>query len=108
MQSGKLRHYVELQAYSHSRNRYGDSVKAWTTFASVYAEIKPIGGSYREYGGREQAKGTHTIKIRYNENIKVNDRVLWNGRYFEIMSVQDSFEETEYIILMTQEEKQTT
>lgn len=87
MQIGKLRHYVNLQNYSISRNAVGEVIKVWTTYASVWAKISPISASNYEAGEQEDYELTHSITIRYSGTITPQDRITYNSEIYEVVEV---------------------
>lgn len=104
MRSGKLKQFIALQSYTPVKeSEYGSEEKTWTTYKEVYAEVKPAGGSFKELGDAEMSLATHAIKIRYNPDVKESNRVYWDSRYFEILAIQDSYEENKMQILATKE-----
>jgi|GEM_PF-2032191 len=87
MQIGKLRHYISLQNYVSVKNSIGEVSKLWTTYATVWADIKPVTSKLEEQGQQETHEITHSITIRYNGTINYKDRIYFNNEYFEVVEV---------------------
>lgn len=100
MQSGRLRHRITIQEPVESSDGMGGVTTTWNTFATIWANIRPLRG--REYIAAQQTQSgiTHKIEIRYLENLTPKKRVKWNSRYFDIESVLDVFERNKQMDLM--------
>lgn len=84
MRAGKMRELVEIQSKSVTRAADGGEVVSWSTYASVYAQVQPIGG--REYAAIRMAQSdiTHRFRIRYLSGVATTMRVVWDGRPYDI------------------------
>lgn len=86
MKTGRLRDRLTIQTYTVSLNTYGETVKTWTTFATVYSEIRPVSG--REYlqSDKVQAEISHVITIRFLAGVLPKMRATDGTRIFEIVA----------------------
>ena len=102
MQSGKLKHSVEIQFPSHTEDASGDPVlDGWTTFATVWAFVKPLSGREIVQAQQLHAETNHSISLRFMKGINTSQRVLFNGKAYSILSVINTNEANEELILMT-------
>lgn len=63
---GRLRHKVQIQRPSTARDMYGQQLPTeWLIIATVWADIKPIGGRERLRSFALEATLTSTIMVRY-------------------------------------------
>ena len=87
MNTGRLRERIIIQTYSDSSNDYGETVKNWTTFATVFAGKRSVTG--REYIQNDKVKGevSHVFRIRYLDGVQDKMRILLGSRVFEIRAV---------------------
>lgn len=87
MRAGDLRHQIEIQRYTETSNDFGEVIEAWNTINTVKANITPLSG--KEYYASKQvnAETTHQVFIRYISGLKPADRVVFNGRVFNILSI---------------------
>lgn len=71
----------------------------------IWASIKHA--SARQYWEAKSAKVeiSHTIVIRYREDIDDSMVIKYNGRTFKIKYMYDEDEEQKYIVIMANEEK---
>ena len=87
MDAGTLRERVTVQQASESRNRLGESVLEWATFAEVWANVQGV--SAREFllAGQQQVELSHRVKMRYLTGLTSKMRLSWRGRTLEIISI---------------------
>lgn len=100
MRIGSLKHWVTLQQLARSLDASGNTVEAWTDFASVWAEVAPL--SAREFvAGQAVQSGVNTrVTIRYLAGVRANMRVVHDGRYFNIEGVlSDTASGRDYLTL---------
>lgn len=104
MNSGKLRHRIEIQNSVDTRDEFGAiSGQTWHPFCYVWAAIEPLSG--REYfsAAQAQSKVSHKIMMRYKDGIKPYYRILWNDRIFNILSILNIREENRELNLYCEE-----
>lgn len=104
MRIGQLRHSVELQQPASNQDGYGEAVRTYTTYATVWASVEPLQGREFEFAQQISAETTHRITIRYNSNVTVEHRVKFGTRIFEITSPVNPKERNEKMILFCKEE----
>jgi SPP1 family predicted phage head-tail adaptor len=87
LDAGTLRERVTVQQASESRNRLGESVLEWATFAEVWANVQGV--SAREFllAGQQQVELSHRVKMRYLTGLTSKMRLSWRGRTLEIISI---------------------
>jgi SPP1 family predicted phage head-tail adaptor len=92
---GELRHVVNIEAPSSppsgTQSPSGAwSNQPWTIFAQgLRARIEPTGGSERSGAGAMIAQATHTVNLRYYPGIMAKMRVHFQGRFFDILNVNN-------------------
>lgn len=85
---GKLRHRVTIQTATITRGDRGAEVLSWANTATVYADIRTVGGQEQVLASQlETATLLHTITIRYRSGIVPKQRIKWGSRYFSIEAV---------------------
>ncbi|MBV6343225.1 phage head closure protein, partial [Candidatus Magnetobacterium casense] len=72
---GSLRHRVELQKKTATRDTYGAETETWVTKATVWAAVLPL--SEEEYftGKIEKSEITHKIVLRYYKGLTPDWRI---------------------------------
>ncbi len=88
MQSGDIKHRIEIQAITRVSDGGGGFVNTWVAIpgGTVYASIWPIKGEESLEGGRVTAAITHRVRIRFRRVFKSTWRIkdLFTGKYFSI------------------------
>lgn len=87
MKSGPLRHRVQVQEQTASKDSHGTPVNVWTTLETRWASVEPIIG--REYFQSRQinAEVTTKFRFRYTDSIKPKMRLVHGGQWFDVVSV---------------------
>jgi SPP1 family predicted phage head-tail adaptor len=89
LRAGRLRHRVQIQSVGSTVDDYGDLSNSWSTDASVWASIVPVGGTEDNIAGELTGVATHSIKMRYRSGVTAQSRIVFDSRTFEIESVKD-------------------
>ncbi|MEZ4714305.1 MAG: phage head closure protein [Caldilineaceae bacterium] len=107
MQAGRLRHRVQVQADTPTRDTAGQEVHSWATVATLWADVRQAGGQERFAGGSDQefATVTHSVRIRRQPSltITVEHRIVWESRILDIESVGDARGERKEMMIMCRE-----
>ena len=92
MNVGKLTRKVMLMRCTETKDAAAEPIRSYANLAEVWASIEPL--SVREQIQAQQSQTVYStrIRIRYLEGLKATDRVLWDGRTFEISSIIDKLE----------------
>jgi len=92
VQAGKLRHVIDIQKFTTSKDSYGEDIKTWASYHKTHAEVRPLRG--KEYFDTQQIvpEVDNKIKIRYRSGIAPTMRVVWGSRTYEIRAVIDPSE----------------
>jgi SPP1 family predicted phage head-tail adaptor len=91
MDAGGFDIRVSLQSYtSTTDSNTGEKLHTWTTYANVWAKIKEAPTGVEQVNAdRRENKQIVDFTIRYNSNVLVKHRVEWNGKYYNIISLQE-------------------
>jgi len=103
MRAGDLRHRITIERYTESQNDFGEVVESWSELLSTRASVRPISAKDIFTNSGLINETTHRVFMRYQEDIKPNDRVLYTGRIFDISSVINSEERNITIELLCKE-----
>ena len=106
MRAGILRHRVDLQTNTPTRDAFGAEVAAWSTVATVWAAVSPVSGREFIEAKARAVDVTTRITIRYRPDVlpsPTNWRVLFGARVFDIDSVINRDERGMTIDLMCRE-----
>jgi len=100
---GKLRQRIEIQAVTETPDGMGGFSEVWTTFATVWADIRPVKAEEKFYSQQLQAKTSHKITIRTLDTVTEKSRIVYNSRIFEIKGIMRDLEESRYMLLECKE-----
>ena len=104
MNAGRMRHRVTIQQQVRSATDYGGYEESWVDVATVWARIEPLMGRERWHGDQIESDLTHRVTIRYRSDVTPQMRVLYGSRVLKIISVINSGERDETLILLCTEE----
>lgn len=103
--SGDRRHRVALQAIT-SRTSSGDGyVDVWTTYATVWAGVRPapVSGTERAVAQTQQVPITHLVELDYRSDLEARHRVLLGTRPLYIRGIQNEDERNVTLFLSCEE-----
>ena len=84
MQAGRLTQRVRIEQPVVTRNALGEEILGWTTFAEVWAEVRPLSTRELVTLRAEYAEVTTMITIRYRPGITAKMRVLHGDAIYRI------------------------
>lgn len=89
MRAGTLRHRVRIDQYIETRNSFGEEVRNWGEFATVWAAVEPLSGRerYEEIEAQILAIADHRVRLRYRTGLHHRMRVVWRDRTFDVKHV---------------------
>lgn len=89
MKSGRLDRRITIEQYTVTRDSYGGEPKSWSTWATVWAEKRDKKGrEYLEQSGEHTERET-VFKIRYQDGLSTDMRILCDGRYYDIIGLAE-------------------
>lgn len=100
---GRLRHRVNLQSATTTRDAGGGVTESWSTVAQIYCDIKPVSGSERYRQGKVQESLTHEIVMRHRTGIDTNYRINFESRNFNVRSIRNIDERDRFLVLLCTE-----
>lgn len=103
--AGPLRHKVQLQAQQVTQDpQTGEMETTWTNVAEPWAQIVPTSGREFLAAAAEQSEVRGRIVIRYRGDVDASMRVVYRGKYYNILAVMPDAESgKEHLTLMTGE-----
>lgn len=104
---GKLRHRVTLQQFNLDVDAHGDvrddDDRNWKPVRTFWAAIDPVSGREFYEADQSQSQVTHKIRCRYFPGLMTEQRLVYQGRIFEIVSVIDWELRHESYLIMAKE-----
>ena len=92
-----------IQSKVINYDSYNEPIETWSDASSVWSDIITTGGGEFYAAQKLNASTQAVFKIRYKNDVKVTDRIKYNGRIFEILSVNDVDEAHVEIQISTKE-----
>lgn len=87
MMAGALNTRVTIEQLGDTQDAIGQPVQAWTTFATLWADVKFNSGVESIKAGAETSVIKASIRIRYNATITTDMRVVAGPYTFGINAV---------------------
>lgn len=89
MKSEELKRKIVIQKYENAVNDNGFEEEAWQNFKPVWAKVENLHG--REYFEAAAVKAENTVKftIRYVPSIEPTMRILFQGKQYNITSIDN-------------------
>ena len=89
---GRLRHRVTIEhKVVTGRDSFGADQFEWQTFCTCYMNITAMQGRELEVAQQRWADARYKCESQFIEGVRHEMRINRNGRYLEIMDVQDPF-----------------
>lgn len=89
MEIGELRHRITLQKMSTTINQNGFEVEDWIDVKTVWAAVTNLHGKEYFEAAAVQAENTVKFTIRYLLNIDASMKILFNGKQYNIASIDN-------------------
>ena len=105
MRAGQLRHRIQLQSSTKTRNSQNERIETWETYDTVWGSVTPLRGEERLIADQIQSEVSHNIRIRFDTSTTVlpRHRAIHDGRIFQINSVEDVSERNRQRLLRCKE-----
>lgn len=97
MEIGELRHRITFQKLTTTTNENGFEVEDWEDYKTVWAAVTNLHG--REYFEAAAVQKENTVKftIRYFKGFDTSMRILFQGRQYNIISIDNIKYKNKYI-----------
>lgn len=91
---------IIIQTSTRDQNAIGEG-HTWSTFATVWASVKPLSGTERFDNEREHAEARVQFNIRHLNGIMPHMRISYDSRLFDIQSIMNWHEGNKEIEIKT-------
>ena len=89
MRAGKLDRRITIQRSTTVNNAFNEPVKAWSDLATVGAQQRPNRGAERFTAKEIAGQSVMTFHIRYRADLTVGDRIVYEGRIWNIVDLRE-------------------
>jgi SPP1 family predicted phage head-tail adaptor len=100
---GDLQRQVTIQTRTATQDTFGQQSVAWTDMVATWAAIEPLSGRELLAAEAVAAEVTHQVVIRYRTGISAANRIVYQGRIFDVHSVIDENMNHRKIVLLCSE-----
>lgn len=102
--AGQLRHRLDIQAATETRDTFGGVVLTWATISTVWGSLEAIGQTPIFVGDQVKGITTYRIIVRYFQGLTSKHRVMYQGRIFDLLSLVVPGERKAFHELLAQEQ----
>jgi SPP1 family predicted phage head-tail adaptor len=106
LDAGHLTERITIEQPATSQNAVGETVLAWSTFATVWANVQSLSGREAERYAEIVGFQGHKITIRALPGLSTAMRIIYRNRTLEIGAIQE-FERVWYLELICTEKAAT-
>lgn len=99
MPAGQLSERIELQRATRTDDGYGGYAETWATYATVWAQVRPLSGRERYHAQQIEAEASYRVTIRYRADVLDSDRIVWRGQNLNIRFRADAGPREPYLMM---------
>lgn len=89
MEAGRLNRRITVQRKAVTYDAYNEPIESWADKYTVWAEVITSGGGEFYAAQKLNAQTTAVFKIRYTKAFTTLDRIKYESRIFEILSLNN-------------------
>ena len=102
---GSMRHRLILQSPTDTVDSYGQSIRSWTTYTTVWGQVIALGGTEVQQAAQLSGLVTYQITIRTLYTVIMTHRMIWQNKTLNIQSVIPLDGERKFIRIVAIEEQ---
>ena len=87
MRAGTLIHRLTIQRWTPDVDPKWGLSPAWTDIETIWGCVTPKSGTEKPDGDGVQASVTHEVSVRYRSDLTSKDRLVFQNRTFDIVSI---------------------
>lgn len=92
MDAGKLNRWIDIEQRADGHDEAGGPIDVWTLFKGAWSQPKTQSGmsvaaNASQEGSLGRSLAVYSFRIRYDDTIDANMRVVYRGRYYNIRRV---------------------
>jgi SPP1 family predicted phage head-tail adaptor len=89
MRAGKLDRRITIQRATKAPNGFNEPVETWGDLATIWAQQRPNRGAERSSAQEINGQAVMTFHIRHRADLRVTDRVVYEGRIWNVLDVRE-------------------
>lgn len=89
MNAGLMDQLVAVEKYTTTTDsNMGEKLQSWSNYTNAWARIQEAEtGAESVDADRREHKQSVVFTVRFDSGINVKDRIVWDGRYFNIINI---------------------
>lgn len=87
MRSGNLDRRIVIEKNAASQNSFGEPEESWSTFATVWANVRPVRGNEQFASDQRRAERQSIFRIRYLSGLTEKMRISHDSAYYDIEGI---------------------
>jgi len=88
MRTGQLRHIIDIQSKQATQDEWGGDIFDWANYAAgMRADVHPLSGRELMAAQAAQSEATTRFETRFIPGVTQAMRVVYGGKYYNILSV---------------------
>lgn len=101
--SGELDQLITIKREQLSDDGMGGQELTLTDLAvDVWAKVRPMSGSESQRFDQLNATMTNTFVVRYRDDVREDDRIVWGGEEYNIRAIQKAGSRELYTVMMAE------
>ena len=89
MRAGNMDRRITIEKNTTTRSDSGAEVESWSTLATVWAEVRAVGGGERFRGAHIVAEATTSFVIRHRTDVTEKMRIQFDGDDYDIHVISE-------------------
>lgn len=89
LSAGTLRDFIAIERATRTKTATGGTASAWTEIATTRAEVVKSSAADFLTGFGTAQQGTVIFRIRWRDGLTGAERIVFNGRAYEIKEIAD-------------------
>ena len=103
IRAGSMRHVLDIEQSVLDTTPEGEEIQIWSKLSSARASINPINGTESFLTDQLRNEVSHKIGMRYKKLLPTNNRLIFEGRIFEIIAILNFQEKKSNILILVNE-----
>lgn len=104
MSQGRKRHQITIEQRASGFDAAGQASGSWVAMDPMLANVVFLSGRELELARQKSASASHRIEAYWVSGLTTKDRILFDGRYLYVSSIENVGERSVEMILLCGEE----
>lgn len=101
---GRLDRKITIQSLAVTQGDFGEVTEAYSTFATVWAQVKEVSGSERDIDDKQVGLAKVEFLIRHIDNLNLRMRISYDSKVYDITHIKHHHMDRDNSITITAEE----